>query len=156
MGEEGLGGAVGHRASRRAAAAAQFDPAGLQQHVDGALGGADAPDLLDLGAGHRLVIGDDGQRLERGARQAALLDRLLLEQEGQIVGGAERPFAGDTHQIDAAAGIEALQLFEQRVHVLAFDEMPGQSLLGERLGGGEQQRLDDAQLLAPVGRLQAR
>ena len=100
------------------------------------------------------MIGDDGQGLERGARQAALLDRLLLEQEGQILGGTERPFAGDAHQIDAAPGIEALQLFEQRVHVLALDEMPGQGLLGERLGGGEQQRLDDAQLLAPVGRLQ--
>ena len=32
--------------------------------------------------------------------------------------------------------------------------MPGQGLLVQRLGGGEQQRLDDAQLLAPVGRLQ--
>ena len=117
--EELRRGAVGHRPARRAAAAAQFDPAGLQQHVDGALRGAHAPDLLDLGAGHRLVIGDDGERLERGARQAALLDGLLLQQEGQIVGGAERPFAGDAHQIDAAPGIDALQLLEQRAHVLA-------------------------------------
>ena len=33
---------------------------------------------------------------------AALLYRLLLEQEGEVVGGAERPFAGDAHEIDAA------------------------------------------------------
>ena len=152
--EELRGRAVGHRPTRRAAAAAQFDPARLQQHVDGAFRGAHPPDLLDLGAGDRLVIGDDGERLQRRARQAALLDRLLLQQEGQIVGGAERPFAGDAHQIDAARGIGALQLLEQRAHVLALDEMPGDGGFGQRLGGGEQQRLDDAQFLAPIGRLQ--
>ena len=153
---EELGGrAVGHRAPRRAAAAAQFDPARLQQHVDGALRGAHPPDLLDLGAGDRLVIGDDGERLQRRARQAALLDRLLLQQEGQIVGGAERPFAGDAcTRLTPRRGIGALQLLEQRAHVLALDEMPGDGGLGQRLGGGEQQRLDDAQFLAPIGRLQ--
>jgi len=45
--EEGLGGAVGDRASRGAAAAAQPDPADLQEEVERALGDADAPDLLD-------------------------------------------------------------------------------------------------------------
>ena len=119
-----------------------------------ALRRAHAPDLLDLGAGHRLVIGDDGERLQRGARQAALLDRLLLEQERQILRGAERPFAGDAHEIDAAPGIEAAQLLEQRADVLALDEVPGQGLLVQRLGRGKQKRLDDAELLAPIGRLQ--
>ena len=48
-----------------------------------ALRRADAPDLLDLGAGHRLVIGDDGERLERRARQLALLDRLALSRKAR-------------------------------------------------------------------------
>ena len=151
MAEELLGRAVGHRASRRAPAAPELDPAGLEQHIERAFGRAHAPDLLDLGAGNRLVIGDDGERLERRARQAALLDRLALEQEGKVLGGAERPFAGDAHEIDAARGVGALQLGEQRSDVLAFGEMLGKLGLVERLGRREQQRLQDAQLLLPVG-----
>ena len=68
--------AVGQRPARRLAAAARPDPAGLQQHVERALGGRDAADVLDLGARHRLVIGDDRERLDRRARQLLRLDRL--------------------------------------------------------------------------------
>ena len=71
MREERLGGAVGDRPARRLAAAARADPAGLQQHVERALRDRHAADFLDLGARHRLVIGDDRQRLDRGARQLA-------------------------------------------------------------------------------------
>src|SRR3546814_11173770 len=59
--EEGLGGAPGDRAARRLAAPLGTDPADLQQRIEGALGQGDAPDLLDLGAGHRLVVGDPRQ-----------------------------------------------------------------------------------------------
>ena len=82
---------------------------------------------------------------------AALLDRLALEQEGKVPGGAERPFAGDAHKIDAARGIGALQLCEQGRDVFALGEMLGKLGLVERLGRREQQRLKDAQLLLPVG-----
>ena len=111
----------------------------------------DAADLLDLGAGHGLVVGDDGERLQRRARQAPLLDGLTLEQKGEIVGGAERPFAGDADEIDASTRIKPLQLFEQRHDVLPGSEMLFQRRLIQRLWRGEQQRLDDAQLLAAVG-----
>ena len=74
--EEGVGRAVGHRTAGRAAAAAHAHPFGLQQRVERALGGLDAADVLDLGAGHRLVVGDDRQHFERGARQLLLLHRV--------------------------------------------------------------------------------
>src|SRR6476620_8749506 len=61
MAEELLCGAVGHGTSWRAPAAPELDPAGFEQHVEGSLGCAYAPDFLHLGAGDRLVIGDDGQ-----------------------------------------------------------------------------------------------
>ena len=49
-----------------------------------ALGQRDAADVLDLGAGDGLVIGDDGERFDRGARQALLFRLFLAQQEGQI------------------------------------------------------------------------
>ena len=86
--------------------------------------------------------------------RAALLDRLALEQKGKVVGGAEGPFAGDADEIDATPGIEALQLLEQRHDILALGEMLLELGFVERLWACEQQRLDNAQLLAPVGRWQ--
>ena len=77
MRQEVLGGAVGDRPARRLAAAARPDPAGLHQHVERALRHRHAADFLDLGAGHRLVIGDDGERLDRGARQLLRDHRFL-------------------------------------------------------------------------------
>ena len=44
----------------------------LEQDVERPLGDRDAADVLDIGAGHRLVIGDDRQGLERGAGELAL------------------------------------------------------------------------------------
>ena len=102
MGEERLGGAVGDRPAGRPPPAAHPDPARLQQQVERALAGGDAPDLLDLGAGHRLVVGDDRERLQRRPRQPLLLDRIAAEQERKIARGAERPFAGDLDEVDAA------------------------------------------------------
>ena len=91
------------------------------------------------------------KRLECRPRQPALLDRLALEQEGEVLGGTEGPLAGDAHEIDAARGVGALQLGEQGSDVLALGEMLGKRGLVERLRRCEQQRLKDAQLLLPVG-----
>jgi hypothetical protein len=41
-------------------------------------------------------------------------------------------------EVDAAAGIEALQLLEQRGDVVFRAQVRAQVLLGQRLGGGEQ------------------
>src|SRR5215468_433797 len=54
----------------------------------------------------------------------------------------------------AARGVKALQLFEQGWHVIAIHEMLGESSLIQRLGGCEQQRFNDAQFFALIGRLQ--
>ena len=102
------------------------------------------------------MVGDDRQRLERGLGQAPLLHRVALEQIGEILGGAERPLAGDAHEVDAAAGVEGAQLLEQAGDVLGLGEMALELGLVERLGGGEQQRLEDAQLLAMIGEGQRR
>ena len=87
---------IGDRPARGALAAADLDPADLHQDVDGALGHGDAANVLDLGPGDGLVIGDDGQGLDRGLGQALLLRLFLAQQEGQIAGGAELVFSGDT------------------------------------------------------------
>ena len=95
MVEEFVGGAVGDRTAGRAAAAAHAHPFGLHQRVERALGGLDAADVLDLGARHRLVVGDDRQHFERGARQLLLLHGVAAHQEGEVAGGAERPGVAD-------------------------------------------------------------
>src|SRR4051794_32305943 len=53
------------RPSRSLAPAGWAYPAGLDQPVERKAGQRDAADRLDLGARHRLVIGDDRQRLDR-------------------------------------------------------------------------------------------
>ena len=109
--------AVGDRPARHLAAAARLDPAGFHQHVEGALRHHHAADFLDLGAGHRLVVGDHGERLDRGARQLLRNDGFLGEQPRQIAGGAEGPLAGDADEVDAARGIFGLQRAEARLEI---------------------------------------
>src|SRR5579864_4231234 len=65
---------ISERPSRGLAAAARADPAGFKQHVERPLGGRNAANLLDLGAGHGLMIGDDGKRLDRGTGKFFWLD----------------------------------------------------------------------------------
>ena len=151
MGQERLVGAVGHRPARRLAAAAQPDPAGLQQHVEGSLRRGHAADVLDLGARHRLVIGDDGQRLDGGARQLPRHRRFVGQQPGEIARGAQRPFAGNANQVHAARLVLFLQLGEQRAHVDTGRQALPQNFFVERALGGEQQRLENAQFLRALG-----
>ena len=150
--EEARRRAVGHGPARRLAPAAQPDPAGLEQRVERALGGDDAADLLDLGPRHRLVVGDDGERLHRGARQLARLDDVAREEEGQVAGGAERPFAGDLDEVDAAIGVMLGKVGEDRGDVASLRQPAGKLLRGERLARRKQQRLGDAQGFPVVGR----
>src|SRR6266446_7952370 len=84
MHQELLGCGPGHRAARRLAPAFGADPARLHEHVERAAADDDAADLLDLGAGHRLVIGDDGERLDGGARQLARHRLLELEARAEV------------------------------------------------------------------------
>src|SRR5579885_3126112 len=59
-----------------------FDEAALLQRADDAVD-VDAADRRDLRAAHRLLVGDDGERLQRGGRQAR---RLAFEHEALDVG----------------------------------------------------------------------
>src|SRR5262245_64404387 len=93
MRQERLVGAIGHGAAGGLAPPARADPSGLEQYVDRALRGGHPADLLDLGARHRLMIGDDRERLDRRARELARLDRLLAQQPRQVRRRAKRPLA---------------------------------------------------------------
>ena len=153
MRQEGFAGAIGDRAARRLAPPARAHPAGLEQHVERAGGGRHAADFLDLGARHRLVIGDDGQRLDRRARELARLHGVLGQQPGEVAGGAEGPFPPDAHQVDAARRVFCLQRLERIAQVHAFGKPGAKRRFVERLAGGKQQRLEQAQFLRTRGRL---
>ena len=153
MRQEGFGGAVGDRPARRLAAAARADPAGFHQHVEGALGHHDAADFLDLNARHRLMVGDHRQRLDRGARQLLRDHGFLGEQPRQVAGGAERPLGAELHQVDAARRVLRLQGAQRLAHVDLLRQPRAERLLVERRGRGEQQSLEQAQVLGTRLRL---
>src|ERR1700676_5041182 len=108
MRQERLRRAVSDRSAGRAAATAYAHPFGFEEQVQRAFAGGDAADRLDVGPRHRLVIGDDRQRLEGGARELLLLDGIAAEQKGEIGGGAEAPLAGDLDEIDTMIGAARL------------------------------------------------
>src|SRR5688572_15930240 len=62
----------------------------------------DAPDLLDVGARDRLLIGDDRQRLERGTGEPLRTSRELgaLDRFGVFGPCEDLPPAGDLEQLD--------------------------------------------------------
>ena len=93
------------------------------------------------------MIGDDGERLDRRARQLARFGDFLGQQPGQIVGGAEGPFAPDLHQIDAARRILGLQPRQRVLDVDAVRQRAQHGGLVERLAGGKQQSLEQAQFV---------
>jgi len=144
MHQEGVGRAIGDRPARRFAAAAQPDPAGVEQHVERALGNGDAANLFDLGAGRRLVIGDDRQRLQRRAGELFLLDLLACENPVEVGGGTKKPLLADAGEIDAAARIMGAQPLKNALEVGALLDAARHFRFIKRLGGGEKQRLDDA------------
>ena len=125
------------------------DPAGLHQRVDRSLAESDSPDLFDFGAGHRLVIGNHRKSFHRRPRQLAG-DRPLDPQAGGKIGrGAKRPPAGQPDKVHAAPGVALGQLAQQPRDIGRFVEVPRQSLLANRFGDCEQERLDETQLLRP-------
>ena len=95
-----------------------------------------APDGRDLGPGHGLLVGDDGQRLQRGRRQP---DGLAFQHEALHVGvevgvALEAPTPGDAHHDEAAVlGLVG------RAHLRAHGLHP---LLGQLQHLGQQVGLD--------------
>ena len=143
MVEEGRRGHPGHRPARALPPALRLHPAGLEQQVERALADAHAAHLLDLRAGHRLVVGDDRQGLERGTRQTPRLNLLALQVAGEIRRGAQSVAIAVALEPDAATGIVLHQLVEQLAGVKGARQMGLDRRQIEGLLGGEQQRLDD-------------
>ena len=68
--EERGGGAVEERVARELGLADEADELHVHQRLD-VRGDVHAADLLDLALGERLAVGDDRERLQRGAAEAA-------------------------------------------------------------------------------------
>ncbi|MNT45849.1 hypothetical protein D3C72_1824520 [compost metagenome] len=97
------------------------------------------------------MIGDDGQGLERGFRQAARLLTLLGHQEAQVGGGAEAPAVGHAFQFDAPSLITLTQGGDGPARVGALGQAARDLGRRQGRGGGEQQGLDPAFDLGVVG-----
>ena len=126
------------------ATAAHAHPFRFHQRVERALGGLDAADVLDLGACHRLVVGDHRQDLECRARQLLLLHGVAAHQECQVAGGAEGPGIANADEIDAAPLVDALQFGHCGGNVDAFGQARNQLAFAHRLGAGEDDGLGHA------------
>ncbi len=120
----------------------------LAQRGDDAVG-VDAADGADALARDGLVVGDDGERLERGLREAPRVPAHHVVSHLVVVGGVgeQAPAARDLAQLEAAVGVGVLggELGERRGH------LPGRGAGGAReVGGGhgvvgdEQQGLEQA------------
>jgi hypothetical protein len=81
------------------------------------------------------------------------ISSIARHQPRQIGSCAERPFVGDTHEVDAAHRVIGLQLFEQRLYIGILRQTLGERRHVERLGGGEQHRFQKTQLLRTHSRL---
>lgn len=91
MVKEGGGRVPFDRAAGAAPATTWADPSGLEQDVDGPLPDRDASNVLDLGAGHRLMVGDDRQGFGGGSGQAARRFGNPLQSVAKVGGGTKRP-----------------------------------------------------------------
>ena len=118
------------------------DPARLQQHIERPLRHRNPTDLLDLGAGHRLVVGDDRERLHRSAGGLALALALLAQEVRQIGCGSEGVTAGDLHEVHSTIGVDQLELTQAGRHVFVIGQALGEFGFAQRARRGEQQRLE--------------
>ena len=103
MQQELQGGGVHHGPAHHGLAPHRHDQLPLQQalHLVGAAG--DAPQLVDLGHGHRLAVGDDGQGLDLGRGEPAAADGgHQLGHQGLVLGRrGQAPAAAHLQQAQA-------------------------------------------------------
>ena len=125
-------------------------PAGIHQHVERALRDLDAADSFDFGSGDRLVIGDDRQRLGRGARQPPRFLARAAQEMREVGRGLEMPTAAALDQLDPAALVMRGELAERDLD-LALADMLGQFFDRQRLRRGEQGGFDGARPARPSG-----
>ena len=132
----------------RVAMADGLDPAAILELLDDLAAHHHAADVLDVAARDRLAVGDDGQRLEHGAR---VLGRLLgmqaVEELAQLRAALEAPARGDGDQLDAAAAPLAHQLVEHRAQRVRADlviEQVAHRTQRQRLIGTDQRGFKNA------------
>src|SRR2546430_11477214 len=112
--EKLAGGGVKRRPARRLALAHGVDPAAVLQRLDDLAGNRHAADVLDVAAGHRLAVSDDGEGFHDGAGVARwLFGEQALEVRPEFGAGLEPPAAGQADQLDPAAVPFLAQLGEQ-------------------------------------------
>ncbi len=141
-------GAVEERLPHHLLAPGDADQAVIEQRLEHARG-RDAAQLLDLGPGDRLAIGDDGERLERRHRQLGAagdleeLAQVALERGPRHQAHAARREVRD-QALRRAARIARDHRLQRRLDRLALvvGEQRVQPLGRHRLGGDEQDRLD--------------
>ena len=132
-------------------AAGLLDQPALEQRADRRLR-RDAADARDLGPRHRLEVGDDREALRlrlRERRRARPREQPARRALGDRVGG-EREAARDLAQHDAAPALGVvLAQPRERLDDLALADLARLGHLGgrQRVGGQEEQRLDDAREL---------
>jgi hypothetical protein len=149
--EERPGGAEQHGLPGPGIAGDLLDVAALLERAHDAVD-VHAADRRHLGPRHRLLVGDDGQRLQRGGRQAGAL---ALEDEALDVGrqigvALEAVAAGDPHQLEAAlVGVVGLgQLGAELLDPCRADlEQLGQQVRLDRRLGDHEHGLDGPGLL---------
>ncbi len=136
---------VEQRPSGRFTPARLDDEAPVEQRRDHGVG-ADAADLFDLGFGHRFVVSDDRQRLERGGREVRLRRQQVRFDRGARRGRAREPVAaGDFAQHDAALGKLFVDVLQRDGDVGFFRAGQfGQRLDRDRFARHEQHGLDVA------------
>ena len=114
--------------------------------------GIDATDRGDLGPRDRLLVGDDRQGLERGAREpgALVVQQEALDVRRQVGRGLIAPAAGDLDQFEPVAGRDVrlgellAPLFDQDGRL--FEQL-SEELGGNGVVGNQHDRLDRALVL---------
>ena len=142
----------GHGTARGQPATPEADPRQLEQLVQRAARQGDATDFLDLRAGDGLVIGDDRQRLHRGAGQAARFHHLVPEQAGEVRRGAEGPALARTAEFHTPAFVSAGETHDGFRRIAAFRHPLRQRAGGKRVGRGKEHGLHHPLLLLHRGR----
>src|ERR1044071_9474712 len=145
--EEVFAGAVHHRAADRLLATLGDDEALVEQRLDGR-GGLHAADFENLGDGHGLLVGDDGERLKGGEGELGARLRLEVGADVLVELGArgELPAARDLAQHQAAAPLVELlgEFFDRDLHpALVLLEDVGDGLDRQRVFRDEDERFAD-------------
>ena len=140
--EELARGGVERRATDRLAVADDLDPAAVLELLEDHRVDGHPADVLHVAAGHGLAVGNDGQRLESGARVAGRLLRVQAIQVVAHLGPAlEAPAGGDVDQFQAALRPVVLHLVQQRLDGVGAEfvvEQHAQFAQGQRLGRTDQ------------------